>query len=480
MGFKRFNENLPVPFVQFVMQLSTAIEPIFPLVLAMTRIAIFASGAGTNAENIINYFRNHETIAVALIVCNKPGAGVLTIAARENIPTLLIEKEQFFRGNGYVTELQQHHINFLVLAGFLWKVPQSLISAFPNAIINIHPALLPNYGGKGMFGMKVHETVVTAGDKESGITIHYVDEHYDNGDIIFQEKCPVSPGDTPEALAAKIHQLEYQHFPRVIEQVISLKKTSLMTGKKTYPKLLLPLLLLTIIGISETQAQVKVSGRVYDVSKYRPLEAVSVLTSRGYGTASDSLGHYSIIVSENDSIWFSYLNKPTPKFAVKAIGNKENFDVSLHVTASDLKEVKITPPNYRFDSLQNRLDNAKIFNFQKPGIGSSLDMTTGGVGLDLDEFINMFKFRRNKRMMAFQKQLLQEEEDKYIDHRFSRALVIKLTQLHGEQLDTFMKVYRPTVEFVATATDYEFQDYIKKCFSHYQRYRAMMNQLKGG
>jgi hypothetical protein len=253
-----------------------------------------------------------------------------------------------------------------------------------------------------------------------------------------------------------------------------------MTGKKTYPNLLLPLLLLTIIGISETHAQVKVSGRVYDVSKFRPLEAVSVLTSRGYGTASDSLGHYSIIVSENDSIWFSYLNKPTPKFAVKAIGNKENFDVSLHVTASDLKEVKITPPNYRFDSLQNRLDNAKIFNFQKPGIGSSLDMTTGGVGLDLDEFINMFKFRRNKRMMAFQKQLLQEEEDKYIDHRFSRALVIKLTQLHGEQLDTFMKVYRPTVEFVATATDYEFQDYIKKCFSHYQRYRAMMNQLKGG
>jgi phosphoribosylglycinamide formyltransferase-1 len=224
LGFKRFNENLPVPFVQFVMQLSTAIKQIFPLVLTMTRIAIFASGAGTNAENIINYFRNHETIAVALIVCNKPGAGVLAIAARENLPTLLIEKEQFFRGNGYLPELHQHHINFLVLAGFLWKVPQSLIAAFPNAIINIHPALLPLYGGKGMFGMKVHESVVTAGEKESGITIHYVDEHYDNGDIIFQEKCPVSPDDTPETLAAKIHQLEYQHFPRVIEQVISLKK----------------------------------------------------------------------------------------------------------------------------------------------------------------------------------------------------------------------------------------------------------------
>lgn len=190
----------------------------------MTRIAIFASGTGTNAENIIKHFRNHETIAVALIACNKPTAGVLSVAARENIPTLLIEKEQFFRGTGYLPELRQHHINFLVLAGFLWKIPNSLISAFPNAIINIHPALLPRYGGKGMFGMKVHESVVDAGEKESGITIHYVDEHYDNGDIIFQEKCTVSPGDTAETLAAKVHQLEYQHFPRVIEQVISLKK----------------------------------------------------------------------------------------------------------------------------------------------------------------------------------------------------------------------------------------------------------------
>jgi phosphoribosylglycinamide formyltransferase-1 len=190
----------------------------------MTRIAIFASGTGTNAENIIKYFRNHETIAVALIVCNKPGAGVLTIASRENIPSLLIEKEEFFRGTGYQPQLKEHHINFLVLAGFLWKVPGSLISAFPNSIINIHPALLPNYGGKGMFGMKVHESVVNAAEKESGITIHYVDEHYDNGDIIFQEKCPVSPNDTPETLAAKVHQLEYQHFPRVIEQVIGLKK----------------------------------------------------------------------------------------------------------------------------------------------------------------------------------------------------------------------------------------------------------------
>lgn len=189
----------------------------------MTRIAIFASGAGSNAARIIEYFRNHETTGIALIVCNKPGAGVLAIAARENIPTLLIEKEQFFAGSGYVPELKSAQIDFVVLAGFLWKIPQSILNAYPNAIINIHPALLPNYGGKGMYGLKVHSAVIAAGDKETGITIHYIDEHYDNGDIIFQDKCAVLESDTPETLAEKVHALEYQHFPRVIEQVVSLR-----------------------------------------------------------------------------------------------------------------------------------------------------------------------------------------------------------------------------------------------------------------
>jgi phosphoribosylglycinamide formyltransferase-1 len=189
----------------------------------MTRIAIFASGAGSNAAEIIKYFRSHQKIAITLIVCNKPGAGVLTIAENAHLPTLIIDKEQFFRGDGYVPFLTSKKIDFIVLAGFLWKIPHTIISAFPNAIINIHPALLPSYGGKGMYGLNVHASVLSNGDKESGITIHYVDEHYDNGDVIFQDRCIVDPDDTPESLAAKVHKLEYQHYPRIIEQVVSLR-----------------------------------------------------------------------------------------------------------------------------------------------------------------------------------------------------------------------------------------------------------------
>jgi phosphoribosylglycinamide formyltransferase-1 len=193
----------------------------------MTRIAIFASGAGSNAAKIIEYFRSHESIRVSLIVCNKPGAGVLEIASKENIETLLIEKEEFFRGSSYIPQLQSKQITFIVLAGFLWKIPAKLIASYPNSIINIHPALLPLYGGKGMYGMNVHTAVLQSGDIKSGITIHFVDEQYDNGDIIFQESCEVSPGDTPEMLAEKIHKLEHQHFPRVIEQVVSLRENQL-------------------------------------------------------------------------------------------------------------------------------------------------------------------------------------------------------------------------------------------------------------
>jgi phosphoribosylglycinamide formyltransferase 1 len=187
-------------------------------------IAIFASGAGSNAQQIINYFRTSTDSKVAMIVCNKPGAGVVSIAEKEGIPVLLIEKERFFRGDGYVTELQNVKTDWIVLAGFLWKIPQSLINAFPRRIINIHPALLPKYGGKGMYGAYVHQSVLSAGEVESGITVHYVDEHYDNGDIIFQTACPVLDGDTPETLAQRIHQLEHFHYPRVIEQLGKDKK----------------------------------------------------------------------------------------------------------------------------------------------------------------------------------------------------------------------------------------------------------------
>lgn len=186
-----------------------------------TRLAIFASGAGSNAQKIIDHFRSHATIKISLIVCNKPGAGVLQIAAKENIPSVIIEKEQFFRGNSYIDELKSFHIDFIILAGFLWKIPSALIKAYPVKIVNIHPALLPAYGGKGMYGAKVHEAVVAAGDKESGITIHYVDEIYDHGKIIFQASCEVLPTDTPDTLAQKIHFLEHQHFPVVIEQLLA-------------------------------------------------------------------------------------------------------------------------------------------------------------------------------------------------------------------------------------------------------------------
>jgi phosphoribosylglycinamide formyltransferase-1 len=186
-------------------------------------IAIFASGTGSNAQKIIDFFRNSKTVKIALIVCNKPGAGVLTIAKNENIPSLLIEKERFFHGDAYIDELNRHKISFIVLAGFLWKIPPNLIMAFKGKIINIHPALLPSYGGKGMYGNRVHEAVIAAKEKESGISIHYVDEIYDHGATIFQATCPVLETDTAESLAHRIHQLEHEHYPKVIDELMNRK-----------------------------------------------------------------------------------------------------------------------------------------------------------------------------------------------------------------------------------------------------------------
>ena len=183
-------------------------------------IAIFASGAGSNAKRIIEYFKFHTSIKVSLIVSNKQDAGVLKHASDYGVPTLIIEKERFFSGDGYVPQLFAASIDFIVLAGFLWKIPLSIIKAFPNKIINIHPALLPNYGGKGMFGAHVHTAVIDAGDTKSGISIHYVDEHYDNGDIIFQAYCNIEQDDNPSTLADKIHQLEHQYYPAVVETCV--------------------------------------------------------------------------------------------------------------------------------------------------------------------------------------------------------------------------------------------------------------------
>lgn len=184
------------------------------------KLAVFASGAGSNAEKLIRYFKASETAQVTLVVCNKPGAGVVSIAANEGVPVLLIEKERFFRGDAYLPFLQKEGIGFLALAGFLWKIPKALIDAYPKRIVNLHPALLPKFGGKGMYGQYVHEAVLNAGEVETGITIHYVDELYDNGDAIFQTACPVLPGDSPADIAGRIHALEHLHYPRVVEEVI--------------------------------------------------------------------------------------------------------------------------------------------------------------------------------------------------------------------------------------------------------------------
>lgn len=220
-------------------------------------------------------------------------------------------------------------------------------------------------------------------------------------------------------------------------------------------------------------AQVIIKGRVYDMSKTIPLPSVSVLSSEGMGTVTDSLGYYTILVNETDSIWFSYLNKPTPKFAVSAINKFNGFDISLHVPVTELKEVKVVPRNYKRDSIQNRLDYAKAFDFHKPGISlSNPSSGSFGVGLDLDAFINMFNFRKNRRMAHFQQRLIQEEEDKFIDHRFNKPLVRKITKLTGAEQDDFMKKYRPSLDFTRNATDYEFAEYIKLAWQEYERKRG--------
>lgn len=183
-------------------------------------IAIFASGSGTNAENIIRYFRGNNLIKVSLVLSNKNDAYVLERAHRLQVPSEVFLKDDWISGERILAFLRQHCIDFIVLAGFLVRVPEVLLHAYPDKIINIHPALLPKYGGKGMYGDRVHETVVAAGEKESGITIHYINEHYDEGDIIFQVKCPVLPEDSPGDVAQKVHFLEYEYYPLVIEKVV--------------------------------------------------------------------------------------------------------------------------------------------------------------------------------------------------------------------------------------------------------------------
>lgn len=186
----------------------------------MKKIAIFASGSGTNAENIIGYFSTKNSAKVTLVLSNRRDAFVLERATRLKIPGYFFDRNKFYDTGEVLDCLLKNGIDLIVLAGFLWLVPGNILKQYDRKIINIHPALLPKYGGTGMYGDRVHRAVIENGDEVSGITIHFVNESYDKGDIIFQTRCKVDPSDTPDSLAMKIHSLEYQHYPRIIEEMI--------------------------------------------------------------------------------------------------------------------------------------------------------------------------------------------------------------------------------------------------------------------
>lgn len=206
---------------------------------------------------------------------------------------------------------------------------------------------------------------------------------------------------------------------------------------------------------------------MYDITKKTPIEAVSVLSTSGRGTTTDSSGHYRLSVKYSDSIYFSFLNKSTPKYAVADLKNPESFDISIQKKIQQLPSVFIKQRNYRQDSMQNRLDYAKIFNYQKPGIGSTSNGVTSG--LDLDEFINMFSFRKNKRTLSFQRRLMLQEKENYVNHRFNKGLVKKLTSLNSPALDSFMVDYRPPYEMTVQMNDLEFGQFIIEAYKYFQQ-----------
>ncbi len=189
----------------------------------MKNLAIFASGTGSNARRIIEYFMQSPVAQVRLLLCNKPDAPVLGIAEALGVPTLLLDRAAFYQPGNVAQLLATRSIDFIALAGFLWLLPSCLVQAFEGRIVNIHPALLPRFSGKGMYGMHVHQAVKAAGENQTGITIHYVNERYDEGQIIFQASCPIAPEDTPDTIAQKVHALEYQHYPQVLEQLLRKK-----------------------------------------------------------------------------------------------------------------------------------------------------------------------------------------------------------------------------------------------------------------
>ncbi len=187
----------------------------------MKKIAIFASGSGTNAENLVKFFKGHSNVKISSVLTNNPKALVIERLKVYSIEVCVFDREMFYNSEKVADILVENEIDFIVLSGFLWLVPKNILKLFSGKIVNIHPALLPKYGGKGMYGMRVHEAVVADHETETGITIHYVNENYDEGGHIFQAKCPVLPGDSPEMVAQKVHELEYEYFPRIIEEILN-------------------------------------------------------------------------------------------------------------------------------------------------------------------------------------------------------------------------------------------------------------------
>lgn len=199
------------------------------------------------------------------------------------------------------------------------------------------------------------------------------------------------------------------------------------------------------------------------------MEAVTVITSSGKGTVTNSEGYYEIDVNEKDSVWFSYLGKPTIRYPVKKIFDAEHFDISLHINIPVLKEVIVRRRNYHLDSIQNRLDYEKAFNFRRPNVESMTSIGPMGAGIDIEQLIKLFQFRKNRSMESLRERLLQQERDKYIDYKFNKALVRRLTALSGAELDSFMAKYRPSYEFILVTPEYDFQLYIKKAYTEFRQ-----------
>ena len=240
--------------------------------------------------------------------------------------------------------------------------------------------------------------------------------------------------------------------------------------RSTYTLILSLLTIWLILAGDRVWAQeVTLRGTVFNMYRTRPLEAVSVISTSGKGTTTDSNGNYSITVRPEDSIYFSYLGRSTVKYPVSTINTYSSFDIALHVDPLELKEVSVMPHNYHMDSLQNRRDYEKIFDFKKPGFKLTSPSEGAGVGVDLDELINVFRFGRTRRILAFQRRLEDEEQQKFVDHRFSHYIVKKVTHLDNEELDSFMLQYRPSYLFCEVASDYDFLEYIKLAYQQYKK-----------